>query len=75
MKPTTIYVPVITPIPTIPEELKKPCPDVKEITSSRPDGVSQWIITEIDQHSKCIIRSKATSEYLKVLEEYGNQSN
>ena len=70
---TPIYVPTTVPIPTIPNELKTPCPDIKEIGLVDQQTVSKWIVEEIDQHSKCIIKSKATERYLKLLEKYNEQ--
>ena len=71
---TPTYLPMVIPIPTIPKELREQCPPIKQIESGTQKDVSKWIIDEIDQHSKCIIKSKATVEYLNLLNEYGNNS-
>lgn len=63
---------MVVPIPTIPKELREQCPPIKQIESGTQQEVSKWIIDEIDQHSKCIIKSKATVDYLNLLNEYGS---
>lgn len=63
---------MVVPIPTVPKELREQCPPIKKIESGTQQDVSKWIIDEIDQHSKCIIKSKATVEYLNLLNEYGS---
>ena len=68
---TPTYLPMVVPIPTIPKELREQCPPIKQIEGGTQQDVSKWIIDEIDQHSKCIIKSKATVEYLNLLNEYG----
>lgn len=61
------------PFPEIPSELKTPCPIIKPITSSKPDGVSTWIVGEVDQHSKCILKSKLMVKFVDEVEGYGNK--
>ena len=61
---------MVVPIPTIPKELREQCPPIKQIESGTQKDVSKWIVDEIDQHSKCIIKSKAAVEYLNLLNEY-----
>lgn len=51
------------------------CPKIKEMVGSKPDDISTWIVTEVDQHTKCIIKSEATKKYLEALEEYSNNTN
>ena len=69
-KAVPTYLPMVIPIPTIHKELREQCPPIKQIESGTQKDVSKWIIDEIDQHSKCIIKSKATVEYLNLLNEY-----
>lgn len=68
--PPAIPIPFQIPLPTIPIELITPCEEIKLIPSSKPDGISTWIVGEVDQHSKCILKSKLMVDYLNTLEEY-----
>ena len=72
--PPAIPIPFQAPLPTIPSELKTPCEDIKPIPSSKPDGISTWIVGEVDQHSKCILKSKLMVDYLSTLEEYDKRT-
>lgn len=74
VKPTPLFPPAIPiPFPEIPSELKTPCPIIKPITSSKPDGISTWIVDEVDQHSKCILKSKLMVKFIDEVEGYGNK--
>lgn len=63
----TIYVPQTTPLPTIPKELTERCPDILQIKGSTPEEISKWIISELDQHAKCIYKSELAVKYLDEL--------
>lgn len=35
------------------------------MVGSKPSEISEWIVKEIDQHSKCRLRQELSAEYIK----------